>query len=250
MNLQSLTSVGREFASGVLHLVYPALCHLCGRALEHAEKYFCDPCRSALTTDRFPSCPRCGSTVGPFVSLQDGCHRCRGTPFAFDAVLRLGPYDGLLRDVVLRLKHGFSEALGEIVGATWAEHAEQQLRSAAADVILPVPLHWWRRWSRGYNQSAALARAVAARLSLPCRSSWLRRIRNTPHQTAQTPAARRDNVRGAFRVRSHAKLKEKTVLLVDDVLTTGSTAHQAARALRKAGARRVVVAVLAAHTLR
>jgi ComF family protein len=250
VKLVSLPALGKELAAGLLHLVYPALCHLCGRSLEGAERYLCTTCRTALTADPLPSCPRCGSTVGPFVAMQDGCHRCRDTPLAFDRVIRLGPYDGLLRDVILRLKHRSSEALAEIVGIVWAEHAEPPLRSAKADVVVPVPLHWWRRLSRGYNQSEALARAVAARLSLPCRSSWLRRIRNTPHQTAQTPAVRRKNVRSAFRARSRARFTDKTVLLIDDVLTTGSTAHQAARALRKAGAARVVVAVLAAHTLK
>jgi predicted amidophosphoribosyltransferase len=80
---------------------------------------------------------------------------------------------------------------------------------------------------------------------LPCRPRWLRRIRNTPQQMRQTPADRRDNVRGAFRARARPALRGQTVLLVDDVLTTGSTCSEAARALREAGAARVVVAVLA-----
>ena len=112
--------------------------------------------------------------------------------------------------------------------------------------MVPVPLHWRRRWRRGYNQSEALARPIAARLRLPFRpGSWLRRIRNTPEQKGSGMAAERlENVRGAFRV-AGAELAGRTVLLVDDVLTTGSTASEAARTLRRAGAKRVVVAVLA-----
>jgi predicted amidophosphoribosyltransferase len=106
------------------------------------------------------------------------------------------------------------------------------------------PLHWWRHWQRGHNQSEALARALARRLGVPCRPRWLRRVRHTPRQTQQPPSARADNVRGAFRARRGAPLAGTTVLLVDDVLTTGSTASEAARALRAAGAGRVVVAVL------
>jgi predicted amidophosphoribosyltransferase len=102
-----------------------------------------------------------------------------------------------------------------------------------------------RRLRRGYNQSEILARPLAGRLRLPCRPGWLRRGRRTPQQTLQPPAGRRENVRGAFRARAGAGLRGRTVLLVDDVLTTGSTAHEAARALRQAGAARVVVAVLA-----
>jgi predicted amidophosphoribosyltransferase len=106
-------------------------------------------------------------------------------------------------------------------------------------------LHWLRRWRRGYNQSAALARGIATRLGLPCHPSWLRRIRNTPQQTHQTPAGRKANVRGAFRTRPGAPVRGRTILLVDDVMTTGVTASEAARALRAGGASRVVVAVLA-----
>ena len=107
------------------------------------------------------------------------------------------------------------------------------------------PLHWWRRWQRGYNQSSSLALALATRLRLPLEKWWLKRIRNTPSQKALSAAARKENVRGAFRVRSTAAPKGRSILLVDDVMTTGATAHEAARVLRAAGATRVIVAVLA-----
>ncbi len=90
-----------------------------------------------------------------------------------------------------------------------------------ADVLVPVPLHWRRRWLRGYNQSEALAHGLAARLRLPCGSCGLRRIRATPMQTSQTLAGRRDNVRGAFAAAPNVRTAGKTVLLVDDVMTTG-----------------------------
>jgi ComF family protein len=199
-----------------------------------------------LTIDPFSSCPRCAATIGPFAlaTLKDGCTRCGNTSFRFERVLRLGPYDGLLRDVILRLKHLQGDVLAELVGELWAEHAETALRGVHADAIVPIPLHWWRRWRRGYNQSLALARGLAARLHLPLRPRLLRRTRNTPLQTQQAPSTRPTNVRGAFRA-SSTRLGGKTVLLVDDVMTTGSTANEAAGALRAAGAARVVVAVLA-----
>jgi ComF family protein len=160
-------------------------------------------------------------------------------------VLRLGPYDGLLRETILRMKHSRGESLAEVLGDCWGVHAQDRLRAVGADVIVPVPLHWMRRWTRGYNQSEALAYALAARLGLPCRPSWLRRSQNTPSQVQQTPAVRRENLRGAFLARRRPELAGKAVLLVDDVLTTGSTASEAARALRSGGAARVVIAVLA-----
>ena len=116
----------------------------------------------------------------------------------------------------------------------------------APDLILPIPLHWWRRWRRGYNQSEALAFALAERLRVPCLPHGLYRWRNTPMQHHQSSAtARRLNVKDAFRMAPRSNFKDRTVLLVDDVLTTGSTMNEAARVLKSAGAARVVVAVLA-----
>src|SRR5262249_40598914 len=122
---------------------------------------------------------------------------------------------------------------------------EDRLRALQADVVIPVPLHWRRRWSRGYNQSAILAEALAARLRLPCRPRWLRRLRHTPFQTKQSPTARRANVHGVFHAPVRDGLRGKCILIVADVPTPGSPASEAARALRAAGASRVVVAVLA-----
>jgi ComF family protein len=133
----------------------------------------------------------------------------------------------------------------ELLGALWVRRDEKALRGLGADLVIPIPLHWRRRLSRGYNQSAILAEHVARRLDRPCQETWLRRTRNTPQQTTQTEASRWDNVRGAFSAKPRPGLKGRRVLLIDDVLTTGSTCSEAARALRLAGAARVVVAVLA-----
>jgi ComF family protein len=205
---------------------------------------FCDACRGAFLSDATPACPRCAATVGPFAVIDGRCAHCRDESLRFDAALRLGPYEGLLREAVLRMKYHTGEGLGELLGELWADHAVPALRALAADVIVPVPLHWRRRWLRGYNQSQALAHGLAGRLRLPCGSFGLRRIRATPMQTAQTLAGRRENVRGAFAATRNPRVFGRTVLLVDDVMTTGATASEAARALRSAGAGRVVVAVL------
>jgi ComF family protein len=183
--------------------------------------------------------------------LPGDCPTCRSLSFPFEKALRLGPYkdkDGretLLAHAILRLKHASGEGLAEALGLLWAAHAEPHLRAIGATVVVPVPLHWRRHWQRGYNQSEALARTLAGRLGIACRPRWLRRIRNTPHQAWQSPAARAANVKDAFRTAPRVSLTGHSVLLVDDVMTTGCTSSEAARALRQAGAARVVVAVLA-----
>ncbi len=244
--LRHTLSAGRQFCRGLVQLLYPNTCWICQQLLPEEHAGFCPSCLAALTSDPFPICPRCAGTVGPFLHLPEGCINCRNETFAFDRVIRLGPYEGLLRETILRLKHWSAEGLGERLGQLWAQERGDQLRALTADVVVPIPLHWRRHLRRGYNQSQALARALAAALGLPCRPRCLRRVRPTPWQSQQvSPTTRRENLRGAFAQRSGVSLEGKTVLLVDDVLTTGSTAHEAARALRAARPARIHVAVLA-----
>src|SRR5262245_29943533 len=243
--LDPLAGFGRRLLRGLVDLLYPPSCLICLSPMPPDQDHFCDPCREALTNDPHSTCPRCAATVGPFSHMESGCKACRDERFAFDRVIRLGVYDGILRDAVLKMKHHTGEGLAECLGELWVAHAEARLRDAHADVIVPVPLHWRRRLERGYNQSDSLASAVAAKLRWPCRPGWLRRVRYTPRQAVQDPGERKANVRGAFLARPHRELQGKTILLIDDVLTTGSTAGEATRALRDAGASRVVVAVLA-----
>ena len=197
----TLRTAGWQLARGLLHLVYPSTCFVCDVSLPAEEQDLCARCRTVLTTDPFPSCPRCAATVGPYVPLEGGCNACRHQSFHFECAVRLGPYDDLLRQVILRMKHLSGEGLAEVIGELWAAQLEKRLRELKADVIVPMPLHWWRRWQRGYNQSEALARAIACRLGIPCRPDLLRRVRNTPQQQTKSAAARRDNVRHAFSAR-------------------------------------------------
>lgn len=243
--LHRLTDLGRDLLSGARHLLYPGCCLLCGQPLPEDTPYFCSLCHNEVFSDPHTVCPRCAGTVGPFAVVEGRCHSCRDEAFAFEQALRLGAYEGLRREIILRLKNQRGQDLAELLGECWAEQAAARFASLGIDVVVPVPLHWLRRWRRGYNQSAALCRGLATRLQLPYHPSWLRRVRNTPRQTSQTPSGRKANVRGAFRARPGTPLSGRAVLLVDDVMTTGATVSEASRALRKGGARRVVVAVLA-----
>jgi ComF family protein len=240
----SWSAFGRSLRDGLLHLLYPGACAICGCSLPPGDAILCDTCLHAVTSYPLPSCPRCAAVVGPFVETEDGCSHCRNPRPHFDAALRLGRYEGPLRELILRMKYG-SEWLAEAVGRLWSVRAAEQLRAVKANAVVPVPLHWWRRLTRGYNQSEALAREIAGFLGIPCLSSLLR-IRHTRHQSAfESLEAKRENVRNAFRAADTNVLRGRTVLLVDDVMTSCSTASEAARSLKAAGAARVVVAVLA-----
>jgi ComF family protein len=247
--LAKVLNAARVLGRGLVQLVYPNVCWICAAALHERDPGFCESCRRTLVHEPFAKCPRCAGTVGPYVEIEPGCVNCRDASFAFDGVVRLGPYEGLLRETILRLKNLHGEGLAERLGQLSGEHSADELRALKADVIVSVPLHWRRRLARGYNQSEALARGLGRVLGIPVRSSWLRRARATPAQAAQTGRlARQENLRGAFRAGRGLSAAGKTVLLVDDVMTTGSTAHEAARALKGDRPKRILVAVLARAT--
>jgi ComF family protein len=174
-----------------------------------------------------------------------GCSACRNRTLGFDAVIALGPYEGALRELCLRLKHERYAWLAPWLSELLIEARREALASLPADAwVVPVPLHWWRHWRRGYNQAEALARGLAGRIGLPLRRG-LRRLRATMKLAELSPTERARALHGAFRARRSPGLARSTVVLVDDVLTTGATCGAAARALKHAGASQVVVIVLA-----
>lgn len=240
--------VAAELVGHSVGLIYPTSCLICdttelsGTSFRHG---LCSECRSSVATDPFPTCSWCAQTVGPHADTSEGCGECRGSAFAFEQAIRLGPYAGKLRDAVLRTKLLSGEGLADLLGRIMAEERAAVLAAANIDTVVPVPLHWWRKWRRGYNQSEALARELARSLGRPFEPRALQRVRFTTQHAQPTRAARLANMEGVFRVRYSARLAGKAVLLVDDVMTTGSTASVAARALRDAGAERVILMVAA-----
>ena len=157
-----------------------------------------------------------------------------------------GAYEGPVRRVCLMLKRDRNAWLARWVAEVVAEGQVDRLKAEAGPgaCVVPVPLHWRRRLSRGYNQAEALAVGLGRALGLEVRSP-LRRVVDTPRLALAGRSERARIIRGAFRTRRRADLRGRTVLLVDDILTTGATSGAAARALKKAGAARVVAVVVA-----
>jgi len=229
---------------GLRDLVYPVCCPGCSQLVESAGHDFCAECAGQITGDSHQTCPRCSSSVGQFAATEDGCPRCRTDRFHFEGCRRLGAYEGRLREMILRMKQPGQHLLATQLGRLCAGPLSTRLASVRVDLVMAVPLHWWRHWRRGINQSEPLAASLALVLKLPLRTGWLRRPKATPHQVGQSGSARRQSLKSAFAVSRRARLAGQRVLLVDDVLTTGSTASAAAGALKRAGAAGVFVAVL------
>jgi len=180
------------------------------------------------------------------VDLPRGdCSDCRGRKLFFSAARTIGPYRDTLRQAVLKAKHEMHEALATALGMRLAEAVQRAPLAVPPNLVVPVPMHWLKRWWRKTNPAETIALSLAKQLGLPvaCQALVCRRILR--RQATLTPAQRRENVRGAFRAGRWSSLTGKYVLLVDDVMTTGATAHEASRALLDAGASAVYVATLA-----
>ena len=243
-----MAKLNAQFASqwlhAGLHVCAPALCHCCNNLLNFDEIWLCKGCKEYFKHPIDIKCLRCNAQVGPHIDTADGCFLCKKDHFYFEKVVTLGFYKSQFKDAILRIKHfqeaHFARTLGTLLGAHFSSTQEFQ-----PDFITCIPVHWWKRLVKGHNQTEAISLGVAEILKKPFVNSVLRKVRHTPEQSGLLPTERRKNLRNAFTPIFKSFIKGKKILLVDDVLTTGTTANQAAKVLISAGAKVVVVAVLA-----
>jgi ComF family protein len=227
-------------------LLFPPFCPVCDAGTGGPP--FCDDCRQELLAASGPTCPRCAMPVGPHADLNGGCSECRGRSLGFDRAIVLGPYQGPIRHLCLSLKHERNAWMARWLAELLVEARLEAIRAAidgeSPARVVPIPLHWFRRMFRGYDQADELAIAMARALKLKLRRP-LKRVVSTPKLAQIGRVERAEIMRHAFRARPRRDLQGRTVLLVDDILTTGATCGAAARALKKAGASKVVVVAVA-----
>jgi ComF family protein len=232
--------------------LFPPRCRACGTWLEGADgEYFCSGCRAAIQLVTHPLCSVCGRPFPDGSGEDHPCATCiTRAPYFYRA--RAWAYypreeleDAPLRKVVQKFKYGRKVSLGKPLGRLMALGCEGFLRECRADLIVPVPLHPRRlRW-RGFNQSVLLARQVSRAFATPMDPFMLVRCRETVPQTELTEQQRRRNVRGAFALSTGRSLRDRRILLIDDVYTSGATVNECSRALRRGGAAAVYVLTLA-----
>jgi ComF family protein len=238
--MPALASSVRFLLKSLADFVYPPICYGCDVEME--EGLVCEGCRLALFTHELAVCPKCGR---PCTRTAETCGQCR-TQFSLSRVRALGLYVPPFDKLVHAFKYSGKTKVGELLGLALAALVQQDEVLAAADAVCPVPLHPARLRERGFNQSLLLAAAISMSTRIPL-VEGLTRTRYTPTQTTKTSHEKRlKNVKGAFQIRPGAGVDGKTVLLVDDVMTTGATLNEAAKALLNGGAASVLGAVVAA----
>ncbi len=233
-----------RFSLTVLEFFLPRLCLFCGAGVgETAAQAVCPECEAKIEWVASPLCPCCGLVF----EARDGSDRLCGDcqtqapPFARARAAALYDPDGPVGQAIKRLKFNGQMAYLPLL-QSWLKQPGCLELVADADLLLPVPLHPRRLKARGFNQALLLAQGFKDR---PLGREVLIRERFTVPQVGLNPKERRDNVKGAFAVPQPAAVKGKKILLIDDLYTTGATARECARVLRRAGAARVEVLTVA-----
>lgn len=235
----------RRFLEAAAGLLYPAHCVVCGVALGRPGACLCAGCRRARARLTGPRCEVCGQPHGGALTSSYRCMNCGDLELSFEFSTAAYRSRGVVRELIHQFKYNRRMHLRHLLGRMLAEgFRDARLGGLPPDLIVPVPLHPSRKREREFNQAEVLASVAGRRLGVPVEDG-LRRVRYTPTQTHFHREERFRNLEDAFAVRPGAPIAGKVVALVDDVLTTGSTADACARALRGAGASAVVVITVA-----
>lgn len=251
LGLAGRNLLNSAISRGVFSALFPSDCRLCGVPLSNISRLpVCEACLLAMTPISGVTCEVCGERLGLRAATNGNqlCLMCRGERPHFTKAIAYGAYDGELRELIHLLKYERVEPAANVLGRMLAEATAKLTLKSASVLVIAVPLHRSKRRERGFNQAELIARAALKQN--PIHGAELdfdafERVRLTVSQVGLTRAQRADNMRGAFRVKHLNRVAGREILLVDDVLTTGTTANECARVLRKAGAEEVWVATVA-----
>lgn len=221
-------------------LLFPRRCPVCDRPVKPAGALICAACTPKLKYVGEPVCFKCGKAVRE--AQQEYCFDCAHKKHEYDRGISLYQYAGI-RKTVYRFKYGGRQEYADFLGEEMARRLGWQILAWKPDALIPVPLHPKRLRKRGYNQAQLLAEKTGQLLEIPVFSDWLLRVKNTAPQKLLDGRARQNNLKRAFKIgRNDVKLK--TIVIIDDIYTTGSTVDEIAITCRQYGVEKVYFAAL------
>ncbi len=227
----------------------PSQCYCCGDFLEEGQRGICPGCRSRVRWIEPPFCDVCGA---PFPSPEIGSHPCGAClkrEKRFRAARALGYYEGPLQAAIRVWKFEGKTHLNSLLGGWMVGGLERYWGSSCFSLLIPVPLHVGRLRKRGFNQALLLVKEISRQTGIPCEKRVLRKNRATHPQVSLSGSERDREVKGAFWVAERNRVEGKSILLVDDVYTTGATVNECSKVLLAAGAESVDVLTLARTVL-
>ena len=225
----------------ILDILFPRRCPVCGEITEPAGSLICPSCFRELSFVKSPTCKKCGKEIAD--GTMEYCEDCLSHRHAFEYGVALLNYDETARTSMVQIKYKNKREYLDFYGEALAVRFEEQFRRMQVDAIVPVPVHRSRRRRRGFNQAELLAGIVGERLGIPVADKALVRTKRTLPQKELSAMDRLKNLSGAFQA-GEVPAELRSVLLVDDIYTTGSTIEACSRALKKAGVEQVYFAVI------
>ncbi len=254
---KSLLRNCQDFNSALADFLFPPNCCYCRESLssvlreetstgaEITTPRLCADCAAKLPTVTDNHCLKCGAPQGPHIPSEHGCVHCKRSHFAFTEAISLHLYEDEFRKMCRFCKLDSGQNLTWYLARQLWQAEKNRLKSWQCNAVVHVPMYWTRRLVRHVHPAETIARCLASCLGVPFWHRALNQVRQVPHQAGLSPSVRRKNVLGIYRAASFHNFRDKNILLIDDILTTGSTASECAKVLKAAGAKQVHVAVLA-----
>ncbi len=231
-----------------LEILYPRKCPVCDRIIEPKGALICPSCRKRVSLVNGPTCYKCGKQL--MDENREYCGNCEKHTHRYTYGLVLMNYDSVARKILADLKYHNKRDNADYLAAETAVQLRDEITRMQADFLIPVPVHPRRKRVRGFNQAELIAKRLGDRLNIPVRTDLLRRIKNTQPQKELGSVGRLNNLLKAFAIQKADDLTGKTVILVDDIYTTGSTAEACTRVLLAGGAKKVYLLNMAAGKAR
>ena len=233
----------KNYFHALSQLLWPAKCLCCNILIPQNADGLCDDCMNKLQSNVIANCcPRCGSSISPYAFSNDRCPNCPKQKFHFDQIASASLYKSITRKLILDFKNNRKTQNSRFLSLMLNTAVDVADFKDDIDLIVPVPLHWRRRFSRGYNQAHLLAKDLSNDFPV---STDLVRIKNTRPQFTLNFNKRQRNIAGAFAVRNRHNFAGKRICLIDDIKTTGATLNECAKTLKSASAKQVTAAVIA-----
>lgn len=219
----------------VRDLIFPPRCPVCDRPVRISDHLACRECREALKYIGPPYCLKCGKHIDK--REEEYCYDCMHKQHNYDRGMALYEYTGI-QSSVFRFKYQGRKEYAEFYGEEIAKHLGSRIKALEADALIPVPLYRRKKRIRGYNQAEALARQIGKQMQIPVRTDIVERVRKTIPQKELNDKQRQNNLKKAFKI-TRNDVKLSTIIIIDDIYTTGSTIDEIARVLKQAGAKKI-----------
>lgn len=236
----------KKLIFGLPDILYPRRCAMCDKPLKKSEPYVCEKCSGKVRFISGKTCIKCGRKMSDGAGRM--CHECINADHSFDEAFAPFIYEGDIRESIARFKYRGRAEYATFYARCMYEYGKNRIKNWHADVLVPVPIHKSRLAKRGYNQADLIARELARLTGIPVTGDLIERVKKTEAQKELNAVQRKNNLRGAFAYKT-GKLVPETVIIVDDIFTTGSTVNAVSRILKEYGAKRVYAACVSAAIL-